>query len=144
VRFPLPQITTFLLVVHMAFGCCVHHGHACETNCCSAPAAAAKKCPCGTHRDDSVKAESMPGVDDFAGAGDHHERHHCTDADCTFVHSQPTADEIYEIAADVCPLDVVAANDDSFQSELDRRLDQPHVIAGISLRTHLALCILLI
>ncbi|MEO8498056.1 MAG: hypothetical protein ABI614_23570, partial [Planctomycetota bacterium] len=79
-RFPLPQITTFLLLVHMAFGCCGHHAHACEVDCCSEPAAIAEACACDTHQNDGP-AEDSEG-------GDHGERHHCAGDHCTFVSSQ--------------------------------------------------------
>ena len=74
VRFPLPQFTTFLLVMHMAFGCCMHHAHACEVNCCSEPAVSAEACPCGTHRDEELAEVSQDGVGhDAEGDGHDHD-----------------------------------------------------------------------
>ncbi|MCB9925312.1 MAG: hypothetical protein H6822_24250 [Planctomycetaceae bacterium] len=145
VRFPLPQFTTFLLVMHMAFGCCMHHAHACEVNCCSEPAVSAEACPCGTHRDEELAEVSQDGVGHDA-EGDGHDQHQCAGDHCTFLHGQPTPDEVGEFVADHCPLEIAATDGNavSVRSHLDRSLDQPLSVAGASLRTHLALHVLLI
>ncbi len=137
-RFPLPQITTFLLLVHMAFGCCGHHAHACEVDCCSEPAAIAEACACDTHQHDGP-AEDSEG-------GDHGERHHCAGDHCTFVCSQSSPVQTGEFALDVCAREFVFTdiNVDLLRSHLDRSFDQRISLAGISLRTHLALHVLLI
>lgn len=143
-QFPLPQITTFLLTLHMVLGCCTHHTHGCESDCCSVPAATTEACPCGTHRNDGLTTDSTNGVIDFAGSRDHGERHDCAGDDCTFVHSQPTPNQNNASTADICPLDLVAADDDSSHSHLDCGLDQRLSIAGSTLRRHLVLRVLLI
>lgn len=143
-QFPLPQITTFLLTLHMVLGCCTHHTHGCESDCCSVPAATTEACPCGTHRDDEVTTEPRNGVVDLAEGGDHGERHDCAGDDCTFVHSQPTPNQNNASTADICPLDLVAADDDSSHFHLDCGLDQRLSIAGSTLRRHLVLRVLLI
>ena len=137
-RFPLPQITTFLLLVHMAFGCCGHHAHACEVDCCSEPAVSAEACACDTHQYDDP-AEDSEG-------SDHGEQHNCAGDQCTFLSSQSSPEQIGEFALEVCPLEFVVAdvNVDLFLSQLDRSFDQRIPLAGISLRTHLALHVLLI
>ena len=146
VRFPLPQFTTFMLVMHMAIGCCMHHAHACEVNCCSEPAAAAEACGCGTHRHDEMAAVSHDEVGDDAEGDGHGDQHQCTGDHCIFIHSQPAPGQVGEFVADHCPLEIVATEDNavSFRSQLDRSLDQPLSVAGASLRTHLALHVLLI
>jgi hypothetical protein len=138
VQFPLPQITTFLLLVHMAFGCCAHHAHTCEVNCCSEPAAVAEACACDTHLHDGPAEDSK--------SGDHGERHQCAGDHCTFVSSPSSPEQIDERATDLSPLEFVGTdvNVDLFRAYLDRSLDQRHSVAGISLRTHLALHVLLI
>jgi len=146
VQFPLPQITALLLLVHMTFGCCMHHAHTCETKCCSQPTATAKACPCGTHRHDDVTEASFNGLEHFTEGGGHGDRHQCSGDHCTFVQTQSSPEEVDEHAADACPLELVDANGnvDLFSSYLDRSLDQPQSFAGTSLRTHLALRVLLI
>ena len=137
-RFPLPQITILLLLVHMAFGCCGHHAHACEIDCCAEPAARAEACACDTHQHDGP-AEDSEG-------SDHGEQHHCAGDHCTFVSSQSSPEQIGEFELDVCPLEFVVADVsvDLFRSHFDRSFDQRISLAGISLRTHLALRVLLI
>ena len=146
VRFPLPQFTTFLLVMHMAIGCCMHHAHACEVNCCSEPAASAGACACGTHRHNEMAEVSQEGVGHDAEGDGHGDQHQCAGDHCTFLHGQPAPDEVGEFVADHCPLEIVAADGNavSFRAHLDRSRDQPLSVAGASLRTHLALHVLLI
>ncbi|MDA1049360.1 MAG: hypothetical protein O3C40_02630 [Planctomycetota bacterium] len=145
-QFLLPQFTTFLLVMHMAFGCCMHHAHACEANCCSEPTATAEACPCGTHRHDDMTEGSVDGAGHVPEGGGHGQRHQCAGDHCTFVQSQPAPDEVGEFVANLCPLEMVATEGNvvSFRSHLDRSLDQPLSVAGTSLRTHLALHVLLV
>lgn len=146
VQLALPQITTFLLLVHMAIGCCMHHTHACETDCCSEPTATAEACPCGTHRFDDVAEAPLNGPGHFTERGGHGDRHQCGGDHCTFVQSQSAPEEFDEHSADCCILDLVDSNSSVDLSffHLDRSLDQPHSFAGNSLRTHLALRVLLI
>lgn len=143
VQFPVPQITTFLLLVHMAFGCCMHHAHSCESNCCSEPAAMAEACPCGTHRHTEEAEGSTNGVGEPTNRP---QKHQCSGDHCTFLQSQPLPEQMGEFAADFCQLEAIAADSgiDSFRSRLDRSQDQPFFLAGTSLRTHLALRVLLI
>jgi hypothetical protein len=60
--------------------------------------------------------------------------------------SQSSPEQIGEFELDVCSLEFVVAdvNVDLFRSHLDRSFDQRISLAGISLRTHLALHVLLI
>ncbi len=146
VQFALPQLTTIILLAHMVFGCCTHHLHACETDCCSEPTANADDCRCETHLHDEHSTNFENGITRSSQGGDHHEQHQCAGGDCTFVFGQPVADEVEEIATNVCLMDVVVTDDnlDSFYSNLDRGANQRFSIAGSSLRTHLALRVLLI
>lgn len=143
VRFPVPQITTFLLLVHTAFGCCLHHAHACEDNCCSEPSARAESCQCDAHQDDELAEKSTSAVGSFTAGGDHHEQHQCAGDDCTFVHTQLAPEEFDGSAAHAWPLDIVVAVDSS-RAHLDRSFDQRLAFAGTSLRRHLVLRVLLI
>lgn len=146
VQFPVPQITTFMLLVHLAFGCCVHHAHACDTNCCSEPSTTAEECPCGAHRHYNLTEHSVNEAGCLAEPGADGGRHHCEGIPCTFVHSRPSAKQVGERVADGLLLEIVAADShaDSFRSRLDRGLDQRFSVAGSSLRTHLVLRVLLI
>ena len=146
VQLPLPQITTFLLLLHLAFGCCMHHTHACESDCCSTPIAQAESCPCGTHQHNQVPALSGNDLKDLAERDHDAEQHQCIGDSCTFVHSQPSPEQIGEVTADIHPLEVITADSDAgtCRSQMGGNLDQPLPIAGSSLRTHLALRVLLI
>lgn len=141
---PVAQLTTILLLIHLGFGCCFHHAHVCEIGCCSAPVATADACPCDTHRHDDVPTGSPNGADFFAGGGHHGEQHQCDDAACNFVSSRPVADRIDELTTDVCPLAARAAEIGSPLAQRGRGLGRPVSFVGSSLRTHLALRVLLI
>lgn len=143
VQFPVPQITTFLLLLHMAFGCCMHHAHTCEVNCCPEPTAVAEACACGTHEEADHEGES---ANEDAEPANHPAKHHCSGDHCTFVQSQPSPEQMGEFVADFCPIEAVVTTDDvdEFRSQLDRSQDQHILHAGTSLRSHLALRVLLI
>ncbi len=72
-----------LVLLHATFGCCLHHAHACDVDCCDAPAATMSDCSCEEHQEDnspifsSSKECSSPG----------HDSHHCTGDACTFMAS---------------------------------------------------------
>ena len=133
-RSPLPQLTTILLLVHLGFGCCTHHAHACETDCCATPAASVEACPCDKHRDDETPVRHDEG------------QHQCDGNPCSFVSSEPVPEEIGEFVLALCSLEVVTAGatSESYLANLNRSLDRRLPFAGPSLRTYLALRVLLI
>jgi hypothetical protein len=147
VQFPIPQITTIMLLVHMVLGCCTHHVHACETHCCAAPTASAEACPCSTHQHDSdVPASPVNGLVKVAESGSHGGQHHCQGNTCTFVRVQPSPEHIGEFAADICPLELIVAecDADSHRPYLERGFDPLLSPARPRLRAHLVLHVLLI
>lgn len=133
-RSPLPQLTTILLLIHLGFGCCMHHTHACESDCCATPAASVETCPCDTHRHDDPPVRHDDG------------QHQCDGNPCSFVSSDPVPEEVGEFALAICSLEVVTAGATSGLSlaHLDHSLDRRLPFAGTSLRTHLVLRVLLI
>lgn len=142
----LPQLTTVLLLIHLGFGCCFHHAHACEAECCPTPVAASEACPCRTHEHDEDSVNYGSTLDDFADGGHHGEQHHCAGEQCTFIALQPSLELTGEFVANSFALKVIAAGDEasSCRNYLDRNLDRLLPIAGPSLRTHLALRVLLV
>jgi hypothetical protein len=146
VQFPVPQITVLFLLLHTAFGCCMHHVHTCEVNCCPAPAATAEACACGIHEHADHGDDSSDHGTSTTEPANHSPKHHCSGDHCTFVQSQRSPVQLGEIVADVCPLDaaVTCADVEAIRAELDRSQDQRILHAGTSLRTHLALRVLLI
>jgi hypothetical protein len=147
VRSPVPQITTYVLLVHMLLGCCAHHAHACESHCCSSPAASASACPCGTHEQDSAIAETMNGdaVGFVAKSGRQREAHHCEGAACTFLRSQSLSQQLDPFLADVCaPAAVAGPSAADACSSLWARPLAELSIGGPPLRVHLLLRVLLI
>jgi hypothetical protein len=142
VQFPVPQITMVLLL-HMAFGCCMHHAHTCEVNCCQEPAAMAEACDCSTHEHPGYEDD---GSNECAEPADHPPNHHCSGEHCTFLQCQRLPELLCEFAADFCPLEAVLTGCDVrvFRSEPDYGQGPPILHAGTSLRTHLALHVLLI
>ena len=130
---PLPQLTTILLLVHLGFGCCTHHAHACETECCAAPAASVQACPCDTHRHEETPVRHDDG------------QHQCDGNPCSFIYSEPLREEIGEFAVELCSLEAaIGAASGLFIAHPNRNLDQRPPLAGNSLRTHLVLRVLLI
>ena len=87
IQVAVPQITTTILLVHMAIGCCWHHGHACVTGggrfarCAETPGCEA------TH-----SAHDECGVEWESPAHDNHSdhEHRCEGNRCTFVRSKQT------------------------------------------------------
>lgn len=144
--FPVSHITAFVLLLHMLLGCCLHHAHTCEMGCCSEPAAAAE--PCGSHahqhadHDDHSAGEGSKGSD----PGEHPHKHHCNGERCTFIQKQPSPEQLGVFAVESCPLEVAVSgyDADAVRVSFEGMNSQPVRVAGNSLRTHLALRVLLI
>ena len=147
-RFPIPQITIFVLVLHTALGCCWHHAHDCIAGCSDATTAVEHACPCESHEHD----EHAPSEDDHRGEGkrcegDHHRHEHDCEGDhCTFVRSGRSSEERGERSFDTTflALDDSAQEPSLISARSPQALDQPASNSGPPLRSHLLLGILLI
>ena len=92
-RSPLPQFTTMLLLIHMGFGCCFHHAHACDSEghfpkCEQAGSrghAHAFGCEQHIHLPAvTVVANDASRLPLGSGHEDHHS-HECSGEDCDFI-----------------------------------------------------------
>lgn len=130
-----------LVLMHATFGCCIHHVHSCEVDCCDAPAATAGACPCGSHEEEDVLDSS-----ELAQHSNHgHDPHRCEDEPCSFVafassnsdldsiFSQPTATLSCITDADIVVSVSIAAEHKKLSS-----------VVSAAPRLHLVLSVLLI
>ncbi len=97
VRQLVSNIALFVLLGHVVFGCCFHHAHHCEADCCSAPSELAGNCPCEYHGDRTYRAHLGTDSVGCTGESDHsvtphhqsHEpspsRHECEGHTCVFL-----------------------------------------------------------
>lgn len=94
-RRKIPHLTTFVLLVHLALGCCMHHTHDCETACCETPVAVADACPCDGHRHHEDESS------DERNSNDHHSNrpheHSCDGATCVFKQTETHTDVVGEL-----------------------------------------------
>ncbi|MBC8350664.1 MAG: hypothetical protein H8E66_01675 [Planctomycetes bacterium] len=88
-RSPLPQLTTILLLLHMVFGCCFHHVHACHLDRCQAETSHA--CDGDDHQPSHDANLELKDCDDSSYCVTHegHHSHQCSGEDCTFVAARP-------------------------------------------------------
>lgn len=134
VRPPIPHITTLVLLVHMAFGCCMHHSHACETACCETPVAVAETCPCGGHQHDDKQSSDRDEQND-----NRPHQHSCEAGKCVFMQSETHAD----IVGKMNPGDFVFATlPESVETSIslavfNHLLEFRYGSTGPPLRTHL-------
>lgn len=81
-RFPLPQLVTILLLIHMGFGCCFHHAHTCDSTSCKLETTEA--CHSGVHQ--HPHPELAACADDVLCPVRHDTHsHNCSGNECTFV-----------------------------------------------------------
>lgn len=84
-RFPVTQLTALLLLIHMGFGCCFHHAHACDSGGCELESISAEECETHGH----AHASAIGHTDSTELPFDicHHRQHShpCFGDDCTFV-----------------------------------------------------------
>jgi hypothetical protein len=152
VRFPVPQISICVLLVHVVLGCCWHHAHTCDMDCCAQPAPLAEACACGVHHErdlDSQVAHKHGQENSPSEEGRHSQPHQCAGGHCTFLRSQRLAElqsELYSnpLLFDTDPstsYDVTSAMAQSSQAfSLADRLS----VEGPPIRRHLLLHILVI
>ena len=140
-QFPVPQITTLLLLVHLGFGCCSHHTHT-HANACEAIAESGS-CGFGHHG--------------FAGITHHHDRlplhdgsvphqHRCDGVQCVFARLSlaPKLSDASVVAVGSWLSAVSLREVGQTDSLLRHRLDHFQSDAGPPLRVHLVYQVLLI
>lgn len=148
-RFPIPHIAIAILLVHVAFGCCLHHGHSCIVSAGEqGQPQKASHCCCGSHRHLNAPDGDL-GCHHSDGApsqNDHQHPHFCDGTRCTFVRSEPSPEQRGEIRCDVCQL-LPAPTATSFGHPIPRIFRGnrgPTPSAAPPLRAHLFLGVLLI
>ena len=145
VQFAVPHITTILLVLHLAMGCCLHHAHQCVAYCCDAPGPVAEACPCDSHSDHEEDHDAtLAELASDAGGHQPSHQHRCEGDQCTFLRSTgPVLGEMGEMQLSLNALDVLPLSVGAGCESHDARRE-----AGASLRSplraHLLFSILLI
>jgi hypothetical protein len=144
VRRPIPHITTFVLLVHLALGCCMHHTHACETACCETPVAVAEACPCGGHEHDEDDSTAEHNSNDQDSNRPH--EHSCDGAKCVFMQTETHTDVSSELNAGEFAFAILLESEELTASAaaIDHLLQIRYGFADPPLRTHLLNQILLI
>jgi hypothetical protein len=142
----ITTILTATMLAHAAFGCCMHHAHACATGCCDTSTAVGdtcSDCPCNTHDD------CGPALAGHSNGGEeqapHHAPHRCEGDRCNFVltgsstagNSQIAVDSLVVLTQPASPIQQIA--------ELTvAAVPSARDVASSTLRLHLVLAVLLI
>ena len=107
-RLPIPQITIFVLVLHMGLGCCWHHAHQGSAVCCQAEGLAPEavaSAPCGLHAHVGLDHQHATHDDGTAPTPSQPQRHDepCPEGPCVFARLsqswQPVLDSTDETIA---------------------------------------------
>ncbi len=151
-RFPVPQISICVLLVHLLVGCCWHHAHTCDVNCCNQPAATARACACSSHqtaeRHGDDAREHGHGSTPAESEGDSHP-HRCAGGHCTFLRSQRLAEQEADYYSHPLPCDPASLTSFDVQGMIAQST-QAFTLAnqicedGPPIRRHLLLNILVI
>ncbi len=142
------HLAPYLLLIHMVLGCCFHHAHACERECCTQPEAIAHACECSSHDNDVTRsgAELAGVVGDLPQDRHDQHQHQCEGDQCRFVGVERASEQDHELNLGIRSLSLSLANQgsDEVGKTIVPGFDQSHSIAGFSLRAHLQLRVLLI
>lgn len=143
-RRSISHLTTFVLLVHLALGCCMHHTHACETACCETPVAVAEACPCGGHQHDENDASAEQHSNDQDSHRPH--EHSCDGAKCVFKQTESHTDVASELDGGDIAFVVLPNSEGLSASALafDHLSEFLRGSTGPPLRTHLLNQVLLI
>lgn len=108
VRFPISQITAFMLLIHLGLGCCWHHAHTCTVNYCESPAQVQAPCGCDAHAHNEPEHNRAQRGDDTPSRNDDNPHRHSCDGDrCWFVRSDPSPKQKSGPSFDLCSFDVI-------------------------------------
>ena len=156
------HLATYLLLIHMVLGCCFHHAHACESECCPEPAAVSHSCDChdngvpemGTPElavselavSELAVSELAGNVGDLPQDGRDHHQHQCEGDQCRFVGVARASEQDHELNVHIRSLSLAVAShgSDAVGKTTVPGFDNSHSISGFSLRAHLRLRVLLI
>jgi hypothetical protein len=145
-HFPIPQVTTLVLLAHSLLGCCWHHAHACAEACCADPAPMAASCACHSHPREQV-GEQVEGRrhSDGAPSQNGQDDHQCQGQRCTYTRTKsaavpdpPRADGFRVVIAEGSH---PASVNDLRSAWRPASVD---VVSEPPLRAHLRFCVLLI
>lgn len=140
----ITHITTFVLLLHITQGCCMHHVHACEAACCETPVAAAEACPCGSHpHDEEVTSDESSSNDQ---GNDRQHENSCDGGKCVFMQSKTQTDVFGEMDRGNVVLTVLREPEGLSipMAAFDLLREFRHASTGPPLRTHLLYQVLLI
>lgn len=93
---PMQCLTNVILiasmVVHAIFGCCIHHEHSCEADCCDT-LSSAEACSCGGPDDcDPSDVATLDQPDDGEREHSQHAPHQCEGGKCNFARTETSSD----------------------------------------------------
>ncbi|HJN09151.1 MAG TPA: hypothetical protein QF564_10710 [Pirellulaceae bacterium] len=141
------HLATYLLLIHMVLGCCFHHAHACELECCPEPVANDQTCDCSAHDALDQTAAELAGIvgDLPADRRDHHQ-HQCEGDQCRFVVVERTSEQGRKLNVGVRSLSLAITGHgfDAVGKTIIPGTVYSHSKSGFSLREHLRLRVLLI
>ena len=144
----LSTIVAVSMMLHATFGCCFHHAHSCETNCCDVPAAIASSCGCDSYghgEQRSPRNSENSNITQQTQHSEHHDEHECEGESCSFANTVESPQiELISLQNFVCVFDVAALAPQVTSHGLS--LHRPIALnaARSNLRLHLLLDVLLI
>jgi len=137
-----------LLLIHMMLGCCLHHAHACERECCPEPEAISLACDCNSHDIDVIRpASELAGiVGDLPQDRHDNHQHQCEGDQCRFVGGERTSTHDHKLTVDMrsISLAMFSHGSNGTGKTIVPGFDHSDSISGFSLRAHLRLRVLLI
>ena len=140
-------ILTAAVLAHAIFGCCLHHAHSCEADCCDTASANVDACPCSGHEEpnDTVGVVSLVQPDGSDQEPFHQGPHRCEGDKCSFARTESSPDAGSLNAGEF--LDVLALPAISLERITDAPAAatsfKPDAVSGTP-RRHLVLAVLLI
>lgn len=145
--FPISQVTTFLLVVHLGLGCCLHHAHTYARTCSEAIVATTDSCGCATGHEgsDAYRQHNYNGGP--STGQETNPRHHSCDGDrCSFLRLQPSPLQRDQLRFHSCPLGFTFSlpKSELFPTRQMVDWDHLHCDGSLPVRAHLLFRVLLI
>ena len=141
----MSRLFTFFLaaivLMHATLGCCVHHAHSCEVDCCGTPAATSADCPC--NEQDVASDASVSGLTSDSSHG--HDAHRCEGDACAGIVATSSDDDVIDILSQPVAIACwVARPAGLVTGETVVSLTAPSRAPSLAPRLHLALAVLLI
>ncbi len=144
-RFPVSQITTLALFVHVTFGCCWHHGHACVPKRTGATTVAAVYHGHGHCESHGHEGEDPSDGTSYPSDNGSHE-HQCQGSDCSFVLTETSRQQRCDGNFADCPWEwgVATTTPATLPQPTSFRGGHGDFYASAPLRAHLLFSVLLI